>query len=100
MEYVFEDNQDAGIIVRITGRVDYSAVGAFSGIIETTRELAPKALRLDLAAVTAIDSVGFGLLIMLREAVPAARIALAGAVGAPARLLGLFNASTLFDVVS
>lgn len=100
MQYVVEaDHQgDADIVVHLNGKVDYSTVGSFTSMIETVQELAPKRLRLNLSKVDGIDSVGFGLLIMLREAVPASRIVLSGAAGATHRLLGLFEASSLFEV--
>jgi anti-anti-sigma regulatory factor len=102
MEYVVEnDPEDQGtIVVRLSGRVDYAAVGSFTSVIETVREMLPKRLRIDMAQVSGIDSVGFGLMIMLREALPAAHIALSGASGAALRLLGLFDASSLFEVRS
>ncbi len=100
MEYVVENDQSgqSGIVVRLAGRVDYAAVGSFTSVIETARELAPKRLRIDMEQVSGIDSVGFGLMIMLREALPTAHIVLFGASGAALRLLGLFDASSLFEV--
>lgn len=100
MDYAIDNDPsvEAGIVVRVNGRVDYTAVASFTTVIDTVREIGPKVLRLDLKGVSAIDSVGFGLLIMLREALPAASIALSGASGSPARLLGLFDAKSLFEV--
>ncbi|CAA7619165.1 putative Anti-anti-sigma regulatory factor [Magnetospirillum sp. LM-5] len=100
MEYVVENEQgdNSGIVICLTGRVDYAAVGSFTSIIETAQELAPKRLRVDMTRVSGIDSVGFGLMIMLREALPTAQIVLSGAEGVAKRLLGLFDASSLFEI--
>ncbi|MGE4280937.1 MAG: STAS domain-containing protein [Magnetospirillum sp.] len=88
-----------GLLVSLSGQLDYTATGGFEELMRETREIAPQTLTLDFSRVTWLDSVGLGQLFLMREKLRASQICLSNPKPSIRQLLSLTKADLIFSVV-
>jgi anti-anti-sigma factor len=86
----------AGLLVDLSGRLDFNGAAAFEALAREIVEMAPLQLTIDLTQVGGIDSVALGLLFLIRESVPAEKVVLRGAQPPVREILRLTHANTIF----
>lgn len=100
----FQYDEDAsGIVVRMSGDLNFSANGEFRAVLEKLAAAKGRQVTFDLANVPRIDSVGLGLLYIAREEVAAAngaRIRLKSPQSSIVKMLELTEADADFDIQS
>jgi anti-sigma B factor antagonist len=100
MNYRIEDPGTGVIHVFIEGNLNFAENEAFQALLEKLIASRARQVVLNLAGLSAIDSVGLGLLYIALEDLSAVktRLTLASAQGSVARLLELTEAHRTFDI--
>jgi len=97
----FQIGEDAsGVYVRISGDLDFAANTEFKAIVTKLAGMKGRPVTLDLAGVNRIDSVGLGLLYIVKEEVGAYgnKIRLKSPQKSVMKMLELTEAGTDFDI--
>lgn len=97
MRFTITDENGA-TIVNLTGEVEFSCNEEFEVMLDDLKAAKPKKIVMDLSGVTALDSVGLGLLFIAKDEFAELNcpFALRRPQGAVARLLSISNARMTF----
>lgn len=95
------DEDSSGIIVRMSGELNFSANGDFRVVLERLMTVKGRVVTFDLTNVTRIDSVGLGLLYIAREEVANAgsKIRLKSPQSGIVKMLELTEADADFEIL-